>query len=162
GPLAAPCTRRVIGAVPGGFLSAPTATANAALMPVTAELPPKSPVQLWNPVSGTAARTYHIDPGWIRIDGASGQYLAWQSPSATGRRVSSVEITNVSTGVTRRTALPISAGDVTWRAPVLAPRGPYLAWVKSPRPPGGSGRCMHLRAQAGCQLFSGRDASRSS
>jgi hypothetical protein len=126
GPLAAPCTRWIIAAVPGGFVSVPTATANAARIPQAGQTSPETPVQLWDPVSGTVLRTYDIDPSWIY--GASGQYLAWRSRSADGQQVTSVEITNLSTGMTRRLAVPLSAGDVIWRDPVLAPRGPYLAW----------------------------------
>ncbi|MGN6676350.1 MAG: hypothetical protein ACTHKL_01040, partial [Streptosporangiaceae bacterium] len=125
GPVAAPCTRWLIAAVPGGFISVPTATANAARMPGTFQQSLETPVQLWDPSSGKVVRTYRIDPVWIY--GASDRYLAWQSRSATGQAVSSVEITNLSTGTTRRVALPLSAGDVTWRNPLVAPKGPYLA-----------------------------------
>jgi len=128
GPVAAPCTRWLIAAVPGGFISVPTATANAARMPATFQQSSEAPLQLWDPASGKVVRTYRIDPVWIY--GASDRYLAWQSRSAAGQAVSSVEITNLSTGTTRRIALPLAAGDVTWRNPVVAPDGPYLAWME--------------------------------
>jgi hypothetical protein len=128
GPWAAPCARWIIAAVPGGFVSVPTTTTNAARMPEMAEIRPETPVQLWDPTSGKVPRTYRIDPGWIY--GVSGQYLAWQSWSAAQHAVSSVEITNLATGKTRRIALPGSAGDVPWRLPVVAPRGPYVAWTE--------------------------------
>ncbi len=127
-PVAAPCTRWIIAAVPGGFVSVPTTIVNASRWPETEEITPETPVQLWDPESGTVVRTYHIDPGWIY--GATDQYLAWQPRSWTGQPVSSVEITNLSTGMTRRIALPRSTGDVAWRNPVVAPRGPYLAWTE--------------------------------
>jgi hypothetical protein len=132
GPLAAPCARWIIAAVPGGFVSVPTATANAVRIPQGVQLSPETPVQLWDPVSGTVVRTYRIDPG--RIYGASDQYLAWRSRSAAGQQVPWVEITNLSTGKTRRFAVPLSAGQVIWRDPVLAPRGPYLAWKEISKP----------------------------
>jgi hypothetical protein len=128
GPLAAPCERWIIAVVPGGFVSVPTTTANAARMPETEEITPETPVQLWDPASGTVVRTYRIDPGWMY--GASDQYLAWQPRSAMDRPLSSVEITNLSTGMTSRIALPRSAGDVTWRNPVIAHGGSYLAWTE--------------------------------
>jgi hypothetical protein len=141
GPLAAPCERWIIAAVPGGFVSVPTAMPNAARMPAVRtwdfglgggyQLSPETPVQLWNPASGKVARTYGIDPRWI--DGASDQYLAWQDHSQTGPHVSSVEVTNLSTGKTSRIGLPVSAGDFTWRDPILAPHGPYLAWMELTR-----------------------------
>lgn len=127
-PVTAPCTRWIIAAVPGGFVSVPTTTANAARWPEAAQMSPETPVQLWDPESGKVVRTYRIDPG--RIYGASGQYLVWQPRSAMGQPVSSVEITNLATGRTRRITLPRAAGDVPWRLPVLAPRGPYLAWTE--------------------------------
>ncbi len=36
----------------------------------------------------------------------------------------------MATGVTRRIALPLPPGDVAWRDPVLAPQGPYVAWME--------------------------------
>jgi hypothetical protein len=132
GPLAVPCARWIIAAVRGGFLSVPTATANAVRFPPVriwefglggSQISPETPVQLWDPASGT----YRIDPGWIY--GASAQYLAWRLRSATGR-APALQITNLSTGTTRRITLPRSAGHVTWRDPVLAPQGPYVAWME--------------------------------
>jgi hypothetical protein len=140
GPLAMPCTRWIIATVPGGFVSIPTAIPNMVrAQPVRTwdygvgggQIAPETPVQLWNPVNGKVVRTYRIDPGWIY--GASDQYLAWQPPSVTPPPVSSVEITSLATGKTRQIALPVNAGDHTWRSPILAPRGPYLAWVELPR-----------------------------
>jgi hypothetical protein len=81
-----------------------------------------------DPASGKVIRTYRINPGWIY--GASGQYLVWQTRSAINRPVSAVEITNLSTGTTRRIGLPRAAGDVPWRNPVVAPQAPYLAWTQ--------------------------------
>ncbi len=131
GPMAAPCARWIIAAVPGGFVSVPTATANAARIPQAGQVSPETPVQLWDPVSGKIVRTYDINPGWIY--GASSQYLAWRSRSAAGQQLPRVEITNLSTGMTRRFAVPLYAGDVIWRDPVLAPQGPYLAWKEISR-----------------------------
>jgi hypothetical protein len=136
GPLAAPCARWIIAAVPGGFLSVPTATANAVRFPPVriwefglggSQISPETPVQRWDPASGTVVRTYRIDPAWIYC--ASAQYLAWRPRSASGINAA-LEITNLSTGMTRRITLPRSAGHVTWRDPVLASQSPYLAWME--------------------------------
>lgn len=136
GPLPAPCNRWIIAAVPGGFLSQLTSTpAAAATAPVKtwefgsggSEISPGAPVQLWNPADGKVIRTYRIHASWIL--GASDQYLAWLPQGAT-ERPGAVEITTVSTGATRKVTLPVSAGNVIWRYPVLAPRGAYLAWME--------------------------------
>jgi hypothetical protein len=136
GPVAVPCARWMVAAVPGGFVSVPTTTANAARFPAVrtwefglggGQLSPEIPVQLWNPLTGKVVRTYHIDPGWIY--GAAGQYVAWR-PRSAALHVTGLDLTNLATGVTRRVALPVSPGDSTWRDPVLAPHGPYLAWME--------------------------------
>jgi len=127
GTEAAPCTRWIIAAVPGGFVSEPTAFPNAARITGLGQISPGSPVQLWSP-SGKVVKIYGIKPGWI--GGAAGQYLVWQPRSATGPRLSSVQITNLSTAATKRIALRVSAGDVTWRNLVPAPQGRYLAWLE--------------------------------
>jgi hypothetical protein len=137
GPLAVPCERWIIAAVPGGFVSVPTAMPNVARWSAVmtwdfgeggAPETSATTVQLWNPASAKVVRTYRIDPAWIY--GASGQYLAWQARSQTGPHVSFAEVTNLSTGKTRRINLPVSAGYRAWRGPILAPHGPYLAWME--------------------------------
>jgi len=141
GPLAVPCERWIIAAAAGGFVSVLTAMPNVARWPAVMtwdfgeggapQTSVEAGVELWNPASGKVVRTYRIDPGWI--DGASGHYLAWQARSQTGPHVTVAEVTNLSTGKTSRIALPVSAGDLTWRGPILAPRGPYLAWMEITR-----------------------------
>ncbi len=137
GPFAVSCSRWLLAAVAGGFLSMPTKIARAATYGGVRAWEfglggfqfDEAPLQLWNPRTGRVVRTYSVRSRWIL--GANQHYLAWLGNVKSGK--DSFDVTELATGLTRLIRLPIRRGDVMWLEPVLAPGGPLVAWMEVTR-----------------------------
>lgn len=116
--LPVPCTRWLVAAVPGGFMSVPMSPTSAVWQwsggTQTWEFglqggqpSPESPLQLWNPLTGHVVRSYAANPQWIV--GVNSQYLVSQTGSQSG--TARVEITNLASGATHELDLPVSPGQ---------------------------------------------------
>jgi hypothetical protein len=135
--LALPCNRWLVAAEPGGFVSVPMPSAALGMDSSGGiqtwefglggyQPSPESPLQLWNPLTGNVVRGYAVNPAWI--DGVNSQYLVSQSASQTS--TGTIEVTDLTSGVTHQVDLPMGTDESLLNGPVLAPQGPYLAWTE--------------------------------
>ena len=125
-----PCTRWIIGAVPGGFLSIP-GVGNQNQAPLSSSGPTSTPnqsdrLQIWDPATGRVVRT--IAPYAADIDGVSNDFVLWRAADGVANAQVGF-VTKLSTGETRRFRLPVPDGLVLWPGDYLSQSGSLLAFA---------------------------------